>query len=103
MKKINLFNIDFENFNYLLDNALNKNEEYKELNKKFCEIMDNYPNLQLIFEENDISFELNKTECEKLQEIIALGLEIRKIENYEIFFLGGNQAYEYFKKIGILK
>lgn len=64
--------------------------------------MDRFPNLQLIFEDDEV-FELNKEECKMLQKVIQLGLKIDEIEEYSIFFLCGKETYFYFKKMGILK
>ncbi len=64
--------------------------------------MDKFPNLQLIFEDDEV-FELNKEECKMLQKIIQLGLKIDELEEYSIFFFGSIEVYFYFKKIGILK
>lgn len=49
--------------------------------------MDRFPNLQLIFEDDEV-FELNKEECRMLQEVIQLGLKIGELEEYFISFLG---------------
>ena len=79
-----------------------KNKEYKKLLDEVIELKENNPNLQLIFEDDeDIS--LTKNDFRMLQKLVSLELEIRNFEEQEIFFLGGKEAYFYFKNIGILK
>ena len=106
MEEIKFFDIDITEFNELIDNKkielINKNTEYKKLQEQYYFMMKKYPKLQLIFEENE-ELILNKTECKMLQKLMQIGLEIDEIEKYFIFFLGGNQAYFYFKKLRILK
>ena len=64
--------------------------------------MDRFPNLQLIFEDDEV-FELNKEECKMLSKIIILNYKLQEIEENEIYFKGGMDAYFYFRKLGILK
>lgn len=106
MEDIRLFDMNSADFNELIDSSRlelkKKNEKYKKLKKEYYEIMDRFPNLQLIFEQDEV-LELNKEECSMLQKVIDLGLEISQIEEYAIFFLGSREAYFYFKSMGILK
>lgn len=106
MEETRLFDINSADFNELIDSSRmelkRKNEKYKKLKKKYYDIMDRFPKLQLIFEQDEV-MELNKEECSMLQELISLGLEISQMEDYAIFFLGGKEAYFYFKSMGILK
>ena len=101
-----LFNIDCIELAEIIDKAKvalrYKNKEYKKLLDEVIELKENNPNLQLIFEDDeDIS--LTKNDCNMLQKLVNLELEIRNFEEQEIFFLGGKEAYFYFKNIGILK
>ena len=64
--------------------------------------MDNYPNLQMIMED-DKDIYLTKNDCKMLQKLFNLQIEIQALEEQEIFFLGGREAYYYFKNIEILK
>lgn len=106
MEETRLFDINSIELNELFNSVRmklkNKNDDYKKLKKQYHDIMDRFPNLQLIFEDDEV-FELNKEECKMLQKIIQLGLKIDELEEYSIFFLGGKEAYFYFKKMGILK
>lgn len=106
MEETRLFDINSIELNELFDSVRmelkNKNDDYKKLKKQYHDIMDRFPNLQLIFEDDEV-FELNKEECKMLQKIIQLGLKIDELEEYSLFFLGGKETYFYFKKIGILK
>lgn len=81
---------------------VDKNEDYKKLSKEFKKIMDTYPNLQLILEK-DKEIILNEIDCKMLQKLVNIYLEMTMYEEREIFFLGGKEAYYYFKNIGILK
>lgn len=106
MNEFELFNIENIDFSEMIDKekvALrNKNLEYKKLQNEVAKIMDNHPNLQLICED-DKDITLNKNDSKMLQKLFTLNLEIKNFEEQAIFFLGGREAYFYFKNIGILK
>ncbi len=106
MSEYELFNIDCIELGELINKAKvalrYKNKEYENLLDEVIELKENNPNLQLLFEDDeDIS--LSKNDCKMLQKLVNLELEIRNFEEQEIFFLGGKEAYFYFKNIGILK
>ena len=106
MGEYELFNIDCIELAELIDKAKvalrYKNKEYKKLLDEVIELKENNPNLQLIFEDDEDIY-LTKNDCKMLQKLVNLDLEIRNFEEQEIFFLGGKEAYFYFKNIGILK
>ena len=106
MSEYELFNVDYIELAELIDKAKvalrYKNKEYKKLLDEVIELKENNPNLQLIFED-DKYISLTKNDCKMLQKLVSLELEIRNFEEQEIFFLGGKEAYFYFKNIGILK
>lgn len=81
---------------------INKNEDYKNLRKKYNDIMNKYPNLQLILEENSKMI-LNETECKMLQNLAKIYMEICDFEEKEIFLLGGKEMYFYLKDTGVIK
>lgn len=81
---------------------LNKNEEYKKLREKFNDIMNKYPNLQLILEK-ETELILNETDCKMLQELVQIYMEILDFEEKEIFLLGGKEMYFYLKDTGVIK
>ena len=66
MEEIRLYDINSIEFSELIDAARvelkNNNPEYKELQNKVSEIMEMYPNLQLLFED-DKAMNLNEEEC----------------------------------------
>ena len=64
---------------------INRNEDYKNLRAKFNDIMNKYPNLQLILEYREMI--LNETECKMLQELAKIYMEICDFEEKEIFLL----------------
>ncbi len=106
MNEYELFNTDCIELGEIIDRAKValrfKNKEYKNLLDEVADLKENHLNLQLIFEDDD-DISLSKNDCKMLQKLINLELEIRNFEEQEIFFLGGKEAYFYFKNIGILK
>lgn len=92
-------------FSELIDAArveLKNNSEYKELQNKVSEIMEMYPNLQLLFEDNKV-MHLNENECKMLQKLVLLCLQMSDYEDRKIFFLGARENYFYFKNLGLIK
>ena len=75
MEEIRLYDINSIEFSELIDAARvelkNNNPEYKELQNKVSEIMEMYPNLQLLFED-DKAMNLNEEECKMLQKLVSL-------------------------------
>ena len=106
MEEIRLYDINSIEFNDLIDTArveLNRNNsEYKELQNKVNKIMESYPNLQLLFEDDRV-MSLNEEECKMLQKLVSLHLQISEYEDRKIFFLGARENYFYFKNLGIIK
>lgn len=106
MNQKEIYDVELCDFNEMISDTKvalgNKNTTYKKLLNKVKNIMDNYPNLQMIMEDDkDIS--LTKSDCKMLQKLFNLQIEIQALEEQEIFFLGGREAYYYFKNIEILK
>ena len=101
-----LFNVEVIYIEELIDKAKvslrNKNIEYKNLLDEVAEIKENYPNLQMISDDSE-DIMLTKSDCKMLQKLFNLELDIRNFEDKELFFLGGKEAYFYFKNIGIIK
>ena len=81
----------------------NNNLEYKNTQQKLHNILDNNINIQKIFDETDIQNGLSKEEGKMLSKIIILNYKLQEIEENEIYFKGGMDAYFYFRKLGILK
>lgn len=106
MEKIRLYDINSIEFNDLIDTARvelkRNNSEYKELQNKVNKIMESYPNLQLIFEDDRV-MSLNEEECKMLQKLVSLHLQMSEYEDRKIFFLGARENYFYFKNLGIIK
>ena len=84
------------------NDLINRNEDYKNLRETFKEIMNKYPKLQLLFED-DKEIILEKNECKKLQELVKVYMEICDLEEKEIFLLGGKEMYYYLKDTGLIK
>lgn len=106
MEEIRLYDINSIEFSELIDTARvelkNNNSDYKELQNKVNKIMESYPNLQLLFEDDRV-MSLNEEECKMLQKIVSLHLQISEYEDRKIFFLGARENYFYFKNLGIIK
>ena len=81
----------------------NNNLEYKNTQQKLHNILDNNINIQKIYDEADTENGLSKEECKMLSKIIILNYKLQEIEENEIYFKGGMDAYFYFRKLGILK
>ena len=87
MEKVESFYKEYEDlFEEYLDNVRknlkNNNEKYIELQKEYHKILDD--------------------ECFALSKLVKIHYDIHSIEEKEIFFLGGKEAYFFFKKLGIL-
>ena len=106
MEEIRLYDINSIEFNDLIDTARvelkRNNSEYKELQNKVNKIMESYPNLQLLFEDDRV-MSLNEEECKMLQKLVSIHLQISEYEDRKIFFLGARENYFYFKNLGIIK
>ena len=105
MEEIRLYDMNSMEFSELIDTArveLKSNPEYKELQNKVSEIMEEYPNLQLIFEDDKV-MNLNEKEFKMLQKLVSLHLQMRDYEDRKIFFLGARENYFYFKNLGLIK
>ena len=96
MKDMKLYDIDSGELCELIDSKRieirNKNEDYKKLRNKVCEIKENYPNILALIEDNEIE-NLNKDECKKLQKLLSLYSRMMDYEDREIFFLGARENY----------
>ena len=105
MEEIRLYDMNSIEFSELIDTArveLKNNSVYKELQNKVSEIMEEYPNLQLIFEDDKV-MNLNENECKMLQKLVSLYLQMSDYEDRKIFFLGARENYFYFKNLGLIK
>ena len=106
MEEIRLYDINSIEFSELIDTARvelkRNNSEYKELQNKVNKIMESYPNLQLLFEDDRV-MSLNEEEFKMLQKLVSLHLQISEYEDRKIFFLGARENYFYFKNLGIIK
>lgn len=106
MEDLKLYDIDSTELNELIDSKRielkYKNLEYKKLTEKTSEIMDNYPNVLALIEDNKVS-SLNEEECKMLQKLIRLNMKMTTYEDREIFFLGARENYHYFKNMNLIK
>ena len=106
MKEIRLYDINSIEFSELIDTIrveLKRNNfEYKELQNKVNKIMESYPNLQLLFEDDRV-MSLNEEECKMLQQLVALHLQMSEYEDRQIFFLGARENYFYMQNLRLIK
>lgn len=105
MEEIRLYDMNSIEFSELIDTArveLKNNSEYKKLENKVSNIMEEYPNLQLLFEDDKV-MNLNEKECKMLQKLVSLYLQMSNYEDRKIFFLGARENYFYFKNLGLIK
>ena len=80
-----------------------KNQKYIKLQEKYHRILDENENLVWVLEGQNENRNLSNKECKALAELVEIYYDMRSIEEKEIFFLGGKDAYFFFKKIGILR
>ena len=80
------------------------NEEYKNLLKKQKNILNSYKNLSLILTDDELdNVEFSSEEVKILQKLTHINVNIKILEEKEIFFLGARENYFYLKNIGVLK
>ncbi len=111
MEEKRLYDVDSIEFNELLDTARIelKNDdleyqdlEYQDLENQVNEIMDKYPRIHSLFENDEVT-NLNEEECKMLQNLISLYLKMSSFEERKIFFLGARENYFYFKNMNLIK
>lgn len=106
MEEKRLYDVDSIEFNELLDTARielkNDDLEYQDLENQVNEIIDKYPRIHSLFENDEVS-NLNEEECKMLQNLISLYLQMSNFEEREIFFLGARENYFYFKNMNLIK
>ena len=108
MEKVETFYKEYEDLfeEYLGNIKLNlkkNNERYVELQEEYDKILERNKNLIWILEGEIKDRTLSNTECFELSKLVQIYYELKEIEEKEIFFSGGKEAYFFFKKIGILK
>ncbi len=106
MEEKRLYDVDSIEFNELLDLARielkNDDLEYQDLENQVNEIINKYPRIHSLFENDEVP-NLNKEECKMLQNLISLYLQMSNFEERKIFFLGARENYFYFKNMNLIK
>ena len=106
MEDLKLYDIDSTELNELIDSKRielkHKNLEYKKLTNKVSKIMENYPNVLALIEDNEVD-SLNEEECKILQKLIRLNMKMTTYEDREIFFFGARENYYYFRNMNLIK
>ena len=108
MSEIKNFYKEYEDmFEEYLENTIGnlkyKNEKYKKLCQEYNNLLSKNKNLNWVLEGQVEGRTLNNYECKMLSKLVQIFYDMKKIEAKELFFLGGNEAYFYFKNMGILK
>ena len=105
MEKSSLYDLDsielFECIEHLKMNLQKENSEYKEIFDKIEVIKEQYPIVLGILEDEEID-KMSFEESKALLKAVNLYRELIRIEQYNIFLLGGKEVYCYFKKLGII-
>ena len=80
------------------------NEEYKALLKEHESILNEYKNLSSVLNNDEFdNIEFTSEEVKILQKLTHINVNIKILEEKEIFFLGARENYFYLKNIGVLK
>lgn len=108
MSEIKNFYKEYEDmFEEYLENTIGnlkyKNEKYKKLYQEYNDLLSKNKNLNWVLEGQVEYRTLNNYECKMLSKLVQIFYDMKEIEAKELFFLGGNEAYFYFKNMGILK
>lgn len=102
MKNYKLYDIDSVELTECIGNLkleLKKNNvEYKEISEKIEDMKEKYPTIRN-FLEDEKSSKLSDEESKSLLKTINLYRHLLRIEQYEIFLLGGKECFGYLKKI----
>lgn len=105
MKMFDLYDVDSVELFECIENAkqdLQKNnDEYKEIFRKIEKIKEKYPNIRGILEDEKV-IQMSALECSEFVKCINLYRDLLKIEQNEIFFLGGKWCFEYLRRIDVL-
>ena len=105
MKMFDLYDVDSVELFECMENAkldLKKNnDEYKDISRKIEKIKEKYPNIRGILEDEKVT-QMSALECSELVNCINLYRDLLRIEQNEIFFLGGRWCFEYLRRIGVV-
>lgn len=82
---------------------LKNDKEYKKCYEKINNILKNNKKIEQLLDEQTLEKGLTKEECKALIKVINLYYKLQSLEEKEIYFKGGMDAYFYFKKLGILR
>lgn len=80
----------------------NRNKDFKKMHDEISEIMNKYPKLRSVYEDEEAN-DLSKKECNALIQIWNNKIKLKYLVYEEMFYRGNVEAYYYLKKIGLLK
>ena len=105
MKEFSLYDMDSVDLIECIENMkfeLRKNNtEYRKLCDEIENIKYQFPNVRGVLEDEKIT-KMSAEESQALLEAINLYRELLRIEEYEIFLLGGKECFGYLKKIKVI-
>lgn len=78
----------------------NSDKEYKKIAKENNELLNKYPKLREIIDNNEVNG-INQEECKAFSRVIDNKIQLKMREYEEIFFKGYKEACFHFKKMGI--
>lgn len=108
MEKVESFYKEYEDmFEEYLENSRRylkeNNEKYAKLKEEYDKILEQNENLTWVLEGEIKDRSLSNEECFLLSKLVQIYYDMQSIEEQEIFFLGGKEAYFFFKKLDALK
>ncbi len=86
----------------ILVNLLKEDKKYQDFFREKEKILDTYPKLRNIIENNEI-VQLSEEEVKGIIEMERLWLDVKEVQDEEIFLKGIEVGYLIFKKIGLIK
>ena len=79
------------------------NSEYSKIYKKIYRLLDDYPNLHKIIDEEKLENGLSADECTALSTLLQFYYKLQDISDEELFFAGSMNAYYFFRDMGIIE
>lgn len=86
----------------ILVNLLKEDKKYQDFFREKEKILDTYPKLRDVIENNEI-VQLSEEEVKGIIKMERLWLDVKEVQDEEIFLKGIQVGYLIFKKIGLIK
>lgn len=106
-KQMNNFFDNYDDcfYKYVSDifvNLRKNNKHYQEFSLAESELLNQFPKIRRVIEDEE-SYDLTKEEVNAFIKVLSLKDSKKMLEEKELFFKGGKEAYYYFTKMGIIK